>query len=130
MLYVLQCSFGGDFDLFSASGESTDWVLLWKTRSRPIGVRVCPVVQFNFLSTALDPREWTKVVFWKEDPGRQRQLITPENEGRDETGSPLPPSFTFFDDPDVPLGPSPHPGPPDPPGLPPRWLPAPPPAGG
>ena len=27
--------------------ESTAWVLLWKTRSGPIGVRVCPVAQFN-----------------------------------------------------------------------------------
>ena len=33
-------------DIFAASGESTAWVLLWKTRSRPIGVRVCFVVQF------------------------------------------------------------------------------------
>ena len=50
-----------------------------KPRSRPIGVRVCPVAQFNFFSTAFDPREWTTVVFWKEDSGRQPQLITPEN---------------------------------------------------
>ena len=39
------------------------------------------------------------VVFWKEDSGRQLRLITPENEGEDETSSPSPPRFTFFDDP-------------------------------
>ena len=39
---------GSDFDIFAASGESTAWVLLWKTRSRPIGVRVCPIAQFDF----------------------------------------------------------------------------------
>ena len=43
---LLQGTLGGNFDIFAASGEST--VLLWKTRSRPIGVRVCPVAQFNF----------------------------------------------------------------------------------
>ena len=55
------------------------------------------------------------VVFWKEDSGRQPQLITPENEGGDETNYPSPPTFTFFDDPDLPFGPC---GPPEPPGLP------------
>ena len=89
----------------------------------------------QLFSTASDPREWTLIVF----SGRQPQLITPENEGGDETSSPSPPRFNFFDDPDIPLGgpPEPHPvppGPPDPPGLPPRWPPslwppAPPPAG-
>ena len=102
---LLLVTLGGDFDIFAASGESTAWVLLWKTRSRPIGVWVCPAAQFNFFSTAFDPREWTMVVFWKEDSGRQPQLITPENRGGDETGSPSPPRFTFF----VPLGPSPPP---------------------
>ena len=67
-----------------------------KTRSRPIGVRVCPVAQLDFFSTAFDPREWTMVVFWKENSGRQLRLITPENEGGDETSSPSPPGFTFF----------------------------------
>ena len=96
----------GNFGIFAASGECTAWVLLLKTRSRPIGVRVCPVSQFNFFSTAFDPRVWTMVVFWKEDSGRQPQLITPENEGGDETNYPYPPpNFTFFDDPDVPFGP-------------------------
>ena len=33
----------------------------WKTRSRPIGVRVCLVAKFNFFSTAFDPRAWTMV---------------------------------------------------------------------
>ena len=32
---LLQGTLGGDFDIFAASGESTAWVLLWKTRSRP-----------------------------------------------------------------------------------------------
>ena len=45
---VLQGTLGGDFDIFAASGESIAWVLVWKTRSRPTGVRVCPVAQFNF----------------------------------------------------------------------------------
>ena len=40
---LLQGTLGGNFDIFAASGEFTAWVLLWKTRSRPIGVRVCPV---------------------------------------------------------------------------------------
>ena len=56
---LLQGTLGYDFDIFAASGESTAWVLLWKTRSRPIGVRVCPVAQFDFFRTAFDPREWT-----------------------------------------------------------------------
>ena len=34
----------------------------------------------QFFSTALDPRAWTIVVFWKENSGRQPQLITFENE--------------------------------------------------
>ena len=124
---LLQGTLGHDFDIFAASGESTAWVLLWKTRSRPVGVRVCPVAQFDFFSTAFDPREWTMVVFWKEDSGRQLRLITPENEGGDETSSPSPPRFTFFYDPDVLLSPlDKHPGPPDshgqPPGLPPQLL--------
>ena len=124
---LLQGNHCHDFDIFAASGESTAWVPCGKTRSRPIGVRVCPVAHFNFSSTALDPREWSMVVFWKEDSGRQPQVITPENGGGGETSSSSPPRFTFFDDPDVPLGPS---GAPDPPGLPPGWLRAPPPAGG
>ena len=48
------------FDIFAA------WVLLWKTRSRQIGERVCLVAQFDFFNTAFDPRVWTMVVFWKE----------------------------------------------------------------
>ena len=64
-------------------------------------------------------------MFWREDSGRQLQLITPENEGGDETSSPSWRKFTFVDDPDVPLGPRSR-GPPEPPrGLPepPRGLP-------
>ena len=45
---ILQGTLGGNFDIFAASGESTAWVLLWKTRSRPSGVRVCPVAQIIF----------------------------------------------------------------------------------
>ena len=68
---LLQGTLGGNSDIFAASGESTAWVFLWKTRSRPIGVRVCPVAQLNFFSTAFDPRVWTMVVLWKEESGRQ-----------------------------------------------------------
>ena len=130
---ILQGTLRGNFDIFAASGESTAWVLLWKTCSRPIGVRVCPVAQFNFFSTAFDPRARMIVVFWKENSGRQPQLITPENEGGDETSYPSPPKL--FDDPDVPIGPSEPPEPPGPsglpgpPGLPTGWPPAPSPAG-
>ena len=60
------------------------------------------MAQFNFFSTAFDPRAWM-VVFWKENMERQPPLITPENEGGDETNYPSPPKF--FDDPDVPFGP-------------------------
>ena len=145
---LLQGTLGGDFDIFAASGESTAWVLLWRTHSRLIGVRVCPVALFDLFSTAFDPREWTVVVFWKEDLRRQSQLNTLENEGGDETSSPSPPRFTFFDDPDIPLGllglvdfldhlldlPPGAPGPSGPPGHPPGWSPtlwptAPPPPG-
>ena len=71
------------------------------------------------------------VVFWNENLGRQPQLITPENEGGDETSYPSPPALTFFDDPDVPFGPGRPPEPPEPHeppsslGLPPGWPPAP-----
>ena len=102
---VLQGTLWCNFDIFAASGESTAWVLLWKTRSRPIGVRACLEAQFNFFSVSFDPRAWTMVVFWKETLGRQPQIITPENEGGDETNYPSPPTFTFFHDPDVPFGP-------------------------
>ena len=108
---LLQGTLGDNFDIFAASGESTAWVLLWKTRSRPVGVRVCPVAQFNFFSTAFDLRDWTIVVLWKEDSGRQPQLIFPDNGGGDETNCPsLGPCV-----PRVP------PGPPGPPGLSPGW---------
>ena len=56
---ILQVTLGGNFNIFAASGESTAWVLLWKPRSRPIGVWVCPVAQCKFFSTAFDPRAWT-----------------------------------------------------------------------
>ena len=111
---ILQGTLGGNFPILAASGESTVWVLLWKTRSRPIGVRVCRVAQFNYFSTALDPRAWTMVVFWKEILGRQPQLITLEKKGG-ETYYPSPPKF--FDDLDVPFGlrgPQEPPGPPAP----------------
>ena len=102
---ILQGTLGGDFDIFAASGGSIAWVLVWKTRSRPTDVRVCPVAQFNFFNTSFDPRAWTMVVFWKETLGHQPQIVTPENEGGDETNYPFPPTFTFFDNPDVPFGP-------------------------
>ena len=63
---ILQGTLGGIFDIFAASGEFTAWVCLWKPRSRPIGVTVCPVAQINFFSSAFESRAWTLVVFWKE----------------------------------------------------------------
>ena len=63
---LLQGTLGGHFDIFAASGESIAWDFLWKTRSSPSVVRVCLVAQFNFCSSAFDPRAWTKDVFWKE----------------------------------------------------------------
>ena len=45
---ILQGILGRNFDIFAASGEFSARVLLWKTRSRPIGMRVCPVAQFAF----------------------------------------------------------------------------------
>ena len=129
-LFRSPCSTGSSV---TSGGESIAWVLFWKTLSRQIGVRVCLVAQFKFFSTAFDPRAWTLVVFWKENVGRQPQLITPENEGGDETSYPSPPKF--FDDPDVPSGPSGPPEPPGPlappgqPGPPPGWPPDPSPAG-
>ena len=136
---ILHGTLGGNFDIFAACGESTSFVLLWKTRSRTIGVRGCPVAKFNFFSTAFDSRAWILVVFWKENLGRQHQLITPENDVGDNTNYPSPPPNTFFDDPEVPFGPQglqpparvpePH-EPTDSPGVPPGWPPAPSPAGG
>ena len=122
---ILQGTLGGNFDILAASGESTAWVLLWKAGSRPIGARVCPAAQFNFFSTACDPRAWTMSVFWKENSRRQLQLNTIEIEGGDNTNYPSPPNYTFFDDPDVLFGPQvpqalAHPyEPPGSPGLPP-----------
>ena len=129
---LLQGTLGGNFDIFAASGESTAWVLLWKTSSGPIGVKVCLLAQLNFVSTAFDPRVWTMVVLRKEDSGRQPQLMIPEIEGGDETNCPSPPRFTSFDHPDVllgPCGPPVPPGRPGPPGLSPGWPPAPSPSG-
>ena len=88
---LLQGTLGEYFDIFAASSESTAWVLLWKTRSRPIGVRVCPVAQFNFFRTAFDPRAWTMVMEYS-----GCQLLTPENAKGDETSSPSPPHFILL----------------------------------
>ena len=101
---ILQGTRGGNFDTSAASGESTASVFLWKHPSRPIGVRVCRAAQFNFFSTAFDPREWTMVVYWKENSRRQLQLF------------PSPPNCTFPDDPDVPLWTLWTPEPQEPPG--------------
>ena len=133
---ILQDTLGDNFDIFAANGEATASVLLWKTRSRPIGMNVCPVAQLNFYSTAFDPPAWTLVVFWKENLGRQPQLITPENEGGDNTNYPSAPTSTFLDDPEVPCCPqgTQPPAPPEPqeppgqpgqPGIPPGWPTAP-----
>ena len=90
---LLQGTLGEKFDIFAASEKSTARVLHWKTRSKPIGVRVCPVTQFNLSSTAFGPREWTMIVFWTEKSRRQPQLITLENEGDDNTDDPSPPNL-------------------------------------
>ena len=133
---IHQGTLDGTFDIFAASGECTTWVLLWKTRSRPIGVRVRPAAQFSFSSTAFDPRARVdNGSVLERNFGRQPQLITPENERGDTTNYSSPPTYTFFDGPEVPIGPQgprppappePHepPGPPGPPGLPPGWPPA------
>ena len=99
---LLQGTVGHDFDIFAAGGESTAWVLLWKTpfkTNRRDGLSCSPIQLF--FSNAFGPREWTMVVFWKEDSGRQLRPITPENGGGDESSTPSPPRFTFFDDLDV-----------------------------
>ena len=49
----LQGTFGGNFNIFAANGDSTAWVRLYQSRSRPI----CLVALFNFFSTTIDPRE-------------------------------------------------------------------------
>ena len=85
---LLQGTLGESSTSLRPAVNRTAWVLLRKTRSRPIDLRVCRVAQFNFFSTAFDPRKWTMVVFWKEDSGRPPQLITPENEGGDGTNYP------------------------------------------
>ena len=115
---------GGE-SIFAASGESTAWVLFWKTRSRSIGregLSCSPsqLFQHRIWSARVD----NGLRYGKENVGRQPHLITPKNEG-DETSYPSPPKF--LDDPDVPFGPggSPQspgpPGPPGQPGLPPGW---------
>ena len=138
---ISQGTLGGNFDIFAASGESTAWVLFWKTRSRPTGVTVCPVAQFKFFKTAFDPRKWTMVVFGIESLGRQPQLITPEKEWWYNTNYPSPPTTTFFlcswsslwstrsTTSSAPWTSS-DPRPPGSPGFPPGWPPAPSPAGG
>ena len=123
---LLQGTLGGDFDIFAASGESTVWVLLWKTRSRPIGVRVCLVAHFNFSTPHLARVRGQWLCSGRKILDVSPNLIILENEGGDETNCPSPPpNSTFFDDPDVPFGPQgpppPAPGPPEPPpGWPPR----------
>ena len=44
-LFRSPCSTGA---FVTSGGESTAWELLWKTRSRSIGVRVCLAAQVNF----------------------------------------------------------------------------------
>ena len=64
----LQGTLGGNFDIFAASGESTAWVFLLTTRSRPYwreGLSCSPIQLFQHCI----PREWTLVVFWKENAG-------------------------------------------------------------
>ena len=100
VLYVTSGHPRSDFDIFAVSGDSTSLV----------GVRVLSCSPIQLFSTAFDPREWTIVVFWKEDSGRQLQLITPETKEEMRPVFHHHLDFLFFDDPDVPLGPWP-PGP-------------------
>ena len=124
----------GNLDIFVASGESAAWVLLWKTRSRPIGVRVCPVSQSNFSVPHLI-RVWTMVMFRKEDSGTSAPADLSRKRRTRWYQLSISANFTFFDDSDVhfgPCGPLAPPGPPEPPGspgLPLGWPLAPSPAG-
>ena len=128
---------GGDFNIFVANGESTSWVLLLKNRSRPIGVRVCPVAQLNFFSTAFYPcvsGQWlcSGKKVWDVSPSwlhlKTEEDIIPIIHLRQPILS-----LMILD---VPFGPSGPPAPPETheshgfPGLPPGWPPAPSPAGG
>ena len=83
-------------------------VLLWKTRSRPSRVRVCPAARFDFSALHLTRVHGQWLFFVRMIRDVQPQHVTPENEGADDTSSPSPPKFTFFDDPDVPFRPRPQ----------------------
>ena len=117
-----------------------------KTRSWPIGVRVCPVANSTFSAPRL-----TRVSGPWLYSGRKIRDVSPNlshlrTNGGDETSSPSQPKFTSFDDPDDPFSPRPRgpfdqpcgpypepqgpPDPPDHPGFPSRLPPAPPAAGG
>ena len=45
---LLQGTFGGDFDNFTASGESNALLLLWNTQLKTHWVSVCLVAEFDF----------------------------------------------------------------------------------
>ena len=109
---ILHGTVGSNFDIFAASGESTAWVLLWKTRSRPIRVRGCPVAKFGFSAPHLIRERGQWLCSGKKKSGRQLQLITLENERGDDTDYPSSP--IFFHDPDALLGPGGTPEPPAP----------------
>ena len=55
---LLQGTLGGHFDIFAASGEFTAWVLLWKTRSRPIGVSEGLSCSSNSISSVRARGHW------------------------------------------------------------------------
>ena len=126
---ILQNTRDRNFDIFATSGESTAWVLLWKTRSRSIGVRVCPVAQIQLFQHFI----WSACVDYGCILERSFGSSAPASyawKWRRWGIFPSPP--TFFDDPDVLFGPCGPPGPPEPPappGPPPGWPPDPSPAG-
>ena len=102
---ILEGTLGGNFDVFAASGESTASVF-GVPLENPFKTNWREGLQPNsmFFRPAIDPREWTMVVFWKENSERQLQLFTPEYK-QQKTNYPSPPNCTFLDDPDVPFGP-------------------------
>ena len=141
---LLQGTLGGDFDVFAASGKSTAWVLLWKNPFKTNwreGLSCSPIQLFA--AGHLIRVSGQRLYSGRKTRDVSRQLITPENEGGEETSSPSPPNIPslmvlmfFFVQGLVDLfinivDPYPEPqNPPDQPGFPPGLPPAPPPAGG
>ena len=89
---LLQGTLGSDFDIFAASGEST--AFLWKTRSKTNwreGLSCSPIrfFQHRIRSACVD----NGCILEGRFGTSALHLLTPENEGGDETSSPSPPNF-------------------------------------